>query len=204
MSMETSWRKNLTFKKEDRQFFEDFLKGRDPNKYEKDGDFLIHVCKRYEVEEKKGTVELTQSEIDQLCSRKLLAVIGGVPTCNQRVYPFGVKNQEHFIYKKGHPEEGKIMTFEDIQKICDDCTQGFTEDDRIEEIKKLIARDKITLYFCKNPNSPQIAYTAFKETKVPCPMDGGKQVTFERTCIKNKCIHLEVQSLEIPKTVIED
>jgi len=120
------------------------------------------------------------------------------------VYPFGLKSQEYFIYKKGHPDEGKVMDYEDIQKVCNDCTQGFTEDDRIEEIKKLISRDKITLYFCKSPHSPQLAYTAFKESKVPCPIDGGKQVTFKGTCIKNKCEHLEIQSLEIPKTVIED
>ena len=204
MSKVDRWRKNFSFKKEDEPFVVDFLEGRDKRKYEKDGDFLVHVCKKYVIVEKKGTVELTQSECDQLCSRGLLAVIGGVPTCNQRVYPFGLKSQQYFLYGKGHPEEGQVMIYEDIKKSCDDCTQGFTEDDRIEEIKKLIARDKITLYFCKNPNSPQVAYTAFKNSKVPCPMDGGKLVTFDRTCIKNKCTHLEIQSLEIPKTVIED
>ena len=204
MSKITRWKKGFSFKIADENIIKDFLRKRDIEKYPVEGDYVADVFREFKVRSIKIESDLTPEQIKKLCQRELLSIIGGVPTCNQRVYPFGLKHQEYFIYMKGHPLEGKIMSHADIERACDKCTKGFTEDPRIEAIVKLVTRDEIDIYICKSPNSPHLAYTAFKDAKVPCPEQAGKQVRIDRTCIKNGCPHLDIQKLRIPKIVIED
>jgi hypothetical protein len=190
MPSKDRWRKGFSFAREDEEFITNYLNERDKEKYIREADYIVAVLKSGITVFKEESY-IDPEDIVQLCSRKVLSIIGGVPTCNQRVYPFGLKRQEYFIYKKGHPLEGKIMSYDDIKRVCDNCTKGFTEDDRIEEIKKMVQRDKITVYSCINPDAMTTDQTTYKNAKLVCPKER-KSVRVDRTCLKTECASLHI------------
>ena len=95
------WGKKFNFRPEDKEYIEKFINDvEEEGKYSNVADCLFDIIKTNK-DNIRTEEALTSEQLDKLCTRKLLALIGGVPTCNQKIYPFGLQRQEYFIYKKG-------------------------------------------------------------------------------------------------------
>jgi hypothetical protein len=203
------WGKKFNFEKEDKEWVLKFLDERDKVKYPVDADYLIEYLKSGGGI-LTGDIEVTPEqiqyyeEIKDLCPRKLITIIGNVPTCTHRLYNFGIQRMKYFVYQKPHPNAGNVMTYNDIKGICDKCTQGFSEDERLQEIKKLYETKEVTIYMCNNPNADSIESTAFRTNKFVCPSKEGRHVRIDRTCIKTKCEYLLVKVYPLPVTIEEE
>jgi len=138
--------------------------------------------------------------ITKMCDRGLMKIIGDIPTCTQRIYPYGIQRQEYFIHKEPHPKRGEIMNRSDIIEICDACKQEFTEDERIKKLYNVFTDDTITTYFCNHPEIREGGdiYTSFPWAKFPCPKEN-RNVRIDRTCKKEPpCEFLEIEVREKP------
>lgn len=203
------WGKKFNFEEVDKDWMMKFLDERDKVKYPVESDYLIDVLKSggYLLKE---TIELTPEQkqyfedVKNLCPRKLITIIGNVPTCTLGLYSFGIQRMKYFVYLKPHPNAGDQMTYDDIKGICDKCTQGFTEDERLQEIINMYERKEVSIYKCNNPNSDSTESKAIKTSKFVCPSQEGRHVRIDRTCIKNGCKHLIIDVYELPPINEED
>lgn len=137
-----------------------------------------------------------------ICDRGLMQIIGGIPTCGQKIFPRGITTMKPFIYPKDTPNEGIKMEVVDIEKTCGLCKQSFTEDSRIQELMDRMSlmydpNQPIELYFCFHPSLSNFMFTAFKDAIILCAKIN-RNVKLEKQCILRNCEHLETMSITAP------
>ena len=187
------------------------------------GDALALVCKHYlkmqygkEVSEEPSealipevmTVEqiADMKKLSNICDRKLLKVIGGVPTCGQKTYPSGIKTQSPFIYTyKEHPDYGQVMSLEDIVSTCELCKQSFAESGKIRELIDMLTSElnenrEAILYFCRHEDIMAEVFTAFANAKFYCPYNN-RNVTISHTCLESECTNLHIERVILPPRI---
>lgn len=184
------------------------------------GDALTIVCRRYlEMQYGKDaseeprdvlipevmTVEqiADMKKLSNICDRKLLKVIGGIPTCGQKTYPSGIKTQSPFIYTyKEHPSYGQVMSLDDIISTCDLCKQSFAESGKIRELIDTLTAElnenrEAVLYFCRHEDLMAEVFTAFANAKFFCPFNN-RSVTVSHTCLESECTNLHIERIILP------
>lgn len=145
-------------------------------------------------------------KLSNICDRKLLKVIGGIPTCGQKTYPSGIKTQSPFIYTyKEHPSYGQVMSLDDIIATCDLCKQSFAESGKIRELIDTLTAElnenrEAVLYFCRHEDLMAEVFTAFANAKFFCPFNN-RNVTVSHTCLESECTNLHIERIILPPRI---
>jgi len=204
------WDKKFRFDISDKEMISRLINERDKNLYPNEADYVAQLFRLHSGDFLNPVVDVSPEQqkyyedLISLCPRNLMTIVGNIPTCTHKLYSYGIQRMRYFVYEKPHPNAGSQMSYNDIKGICDKCTQGFTEDERIQELKKLYELKEITIYTCNNPNSDSIESTAFRTNKFVCPAQAGKHVKIDRTCIKKQCKYLVINVYPLPSMAEED
>lgn len=210
MSSGNKWNKTINFGSENKEIINRIFANRNKELYPLERDLALHLFEEYDktingvsIPNEVITPEQLKLEEDlkKLCGRGLLKKIGGESACTRRIFSGGIQRVRYFRYGDGHPKAGKRMSYKDIVEICDSCNIEFTEDKRIQELKRMFALKEVTMYMCKSPDCIDSEVTMFKDSKFVCPSQNGRQVRIDRTCMDTECEYLEVLTLPYPSRI---